>query len=51
VVAKAVEEALAQLARDGSQKGFVDRMQTRAELYELLDYTGFEARDRTYFGR
>jgi methylisocitrate lyase len=51
VAAKAVEEALAQLARDGSQRGFVDRMQTRAELYDLLDYTGFEARDRTYFGR
>jgi methylisocitrate lyase len=51
VAAKAVEEALAQLARDGSQKGFLDRMQTRAELYELLDYTGFESRDQTYFGR
>jgi methylisocitrate lyase len=51
VAMKAVEEALAQLAHDGSQKGFLDRMQTRAELYDLLDYTGFEARDRTYFGR
>ena len=51
VAAKAVEGALAELARDGSQKAFVDRMQTRAELYDLLDYTGFEARDRTYFGR
>jgi methylisocitrate lyase len=51
VAAKAVEATLAQLARDGSQRGFVDRMQTRAELYDLLDYTGFEARDRTYFGR
>ncbi|HET6328328.1 MAG TPA: methylisocitrate lyase [Planctomycetaceae bacterium] len=51
VAAKAVEEALAQLARDGSQKGFLDRMQTRAELYDLVDYTGFEARDQTYFGR
>jgi methylisocitrate lyase len=50
VAAKAVENAMAQLARDGSQKGFVDRMQTRAQLYELLDYTGFESRDRTYFG-
>ena len=50
IAAKAVEEALAQLARDGSQKNFVDRMQTRAQLYDLLDYTGFEARDRRYFG-
>jgi methylisocitrate lyase len=51
VAAKAVENALAELARDGSQKGLLDRMQTRAELYDLLDYTGFESRDRTYFGR
>ncbi len=51
VAAKAVEEALAQLAREGSQKGFVDRMQTRADLYKLLDYTGFESRDQAYFGR
>jgi methylisocitrate lyase len=50
VAARAVEQALAQLARDGSQKGFLDRMQTRAELYDLLDYTGFESRDRAYFG-
>jgi methylisocitrate lyase len=50
VAAKAVEDALAELARDGSQKNFVDRMQTRAQLYELLDYTGFESRDRSYFG-
>jgi methylisocitrate lyase len=51
VAAKAVEDALAQLARDGSQEGFVDRMQTRAELYDLLNYTGFESRDQAYFGR
>jgi methylisocitrate lyase len=50
VAAKAVEGALAELARDGSQKGLVDRMQTRAELYDLLDYTGFESRDQSYFG-
>jgi methylisocitrate lyase len=51
VAAKAVEDALAQLAREGSQKGFLDRMQTRADLYKLLDYTGFESRDQAYFGR
>ena len=47
---KAVENALRQIAREGTQKGFLDRMQTRAELYELLDYQGFEERDRSYFG-
>ena len=51
VAMKAVEGALAQLARDGTQQGFLDRMQTCAELYDLLDYTGYEARDRSYFGR
>jgi len=25
-------------------------MMTRAELYELLGYTGYESRDRSYFG-
>jgi methylisocitrate lyase len=28
----------------------LDLMQTREELYELLDYRDFEARDRKYFG-
>ena len=26
------------------------KMLTRAELYDLLGYTGYEARDRAYFG-
>ncbi|MCC7421079.1 MAG: methylisocitrate lyase [Planctomycetaceae bacterium] len=46
----AVEAALKALAAEGSQGDFVDRMLTRSELYELLNYTGFEERDRTYFG-
>jgi methylisocitrate lyase len=25
-------------------------MQTRAELYDLLGYSGYEERDRRYFG-
>ena len=35
----AVTERLAQLAREGGADGFLDAMQTRSELYELLDYT------------
>jgi methylisocitrate lyase len=50
VAMKAVEAALGQLVREGTQKGLLDRMQTRAELYDLLDYSGFEERDRSYFG-
>ncbi len=50
VAMKAVESALGQIAKEGTQKGLLDRMQTRAELYDLLDYQGFEERDRSYLG-
>lgn len=39
VAMKAVEEALGTLKRERSQRSFVDRMQTRSELYDLLDYS------------
>lgn len=38
VAAKAVESALATLRRERTQKNMLDRMQTRAELYDLLGY-------------
>jgi methylisocitrate lyase len=44
-------ETLAALKRDGHQRASLDRMLTRAELYDLLGYTGYEARDRAYFSR
>lgn len=47
---KAVEEALARIAADGTQAGFLGKMQTRAELYDLLGYADFEQRDQSYFG-
>src|SRR5262245_51848091 len=50
VAMKAAEESLAELSRSGHQKSLVPRMQTRAELYDLLGYTGYEERDRQYFG-
>jgi methylisocitrate lyase len=40
VAAKAVTEALANLKAERSQKSVLDRMQTRAELYDLLGYDG-----------
>ncbi|MGH7129935.1 MAG: isocitrate lyase/phosphoenolpyruvate mutase family protein, partial [Planctomycetaceae bacterium] len=49
VAMKAVEAALQELHRDGTQQSFLDRMQTRAELYDLLGYEDYEARDREYF--
>ncbi|MBI5863836.1 MAG: methylisocitrate lyase [Planctomycetes bacterium] len=36
---KAVEHALGELKQHGTQKHFLDRMQTRQELYELLGYS------------
>ena len=51
VAMKAVDEALAAVARDGTQKSLLARMQSRQELYDLLGYTDYEARDRAYFQR
>ena len=42
VAMKAVENALSQLFAEGTQHGFLDQMQTRAELYDLLDYDAGE---------
>jgi len=44
VMLKAVEEFYADLLRTGTQAGWMDRMRTRAELYETIDYTGFGAK-------
>lgn len=38
VAMKAIEAALAELRDHGTQQGLLDRMQTRQELYDLLDY-------------
>ena len=46
---KAAEETLIELHRSGHQRQQIDRMQTRAELYELLGYRDWEERDRAYF--
>lgn len=50
VAMRAAEEALRNLHAAGHQRDVLPRMQTRAELYELLDYPGYEARDRGYLG-
>jgi methylisocitrate lyase len=47
---KAVQEVLADVLAKGHQRDRLAQMMTRAELYELLDYAGYEARDRAYFG-
>ncbi len=47
---KAAEETLIHLWDHGNQRDLLSRMQTRAELYDLLGYDDWEARDRSYFG-
>jgi methylisocitrate lyase len=49
VAMKAVEAALAVIATEGSQAELLDLMQTREELYDLIDYGALEERDRDYF--
>ena len=50
IAMRAAEAALGTLAHDGTQRDLLDLMQTREELYDLLDYDGFEERDRQHFG-
>lgn len=50
IAMKAAEAALGTIIDEGSQQSLLDLMQTREELYELLDYSDFEERDRAYFG-
>jgi methylisocitrate lyase len=47
---RAAQETLADLLAQGHQRGRLSHMLTRAELYDLLGYSGYEARDRAYFG-
>ncbi len=48
VAMQAVEKAMDQLAAEGTQRKFVDVMQTRKELYELLSYSEYDRRDQEY---
>ena len=45
VAAKAQEELLAVMKRDGATTGMLERMQTRKELYETIGYHDYEALD------
>lgn len=47
---KAVDELFDQIADSGTQTGALTEMQTRAELYDLIEYDGYEDRDEQYFG-
>jgi methylisocitrate lyase len=47
---KSAYETLADVQQVGHQRDRLPGMLTRAELYDLLGYADYEARDRTYFG-
>jgi methylisocitrate lyase len=49
VAMRAVQATLAELRERGHQRDSLPKMLTRAELYDLLGYSGYEARDRAYF--
>jgi methylisocitrate lyase len=46
VMMKAAQDAFRELKQTGSQAAFLDRMQTRQELYELIRYPDYERFDR-----
>jgi len=50
VALHAAQAVLADLLAKGHPRDHLQRMLTRAELYDLLDYVGYEERDRAYFG-
>jgi methylisocitrate lyase len=47
---RAAEVTLKEIRNKGHQRDRVPDMLTRAELYDLLGYTGYDERDRKYFG-
>ncbi len=46
---KAIEEGLAAIRKAGTQASLVGKMQTRAELYELLDYESYATFDQDIY--
>jgi methylisocitrate lyase len=45
VMMRAVSDLFEELQRAGTQRGFLDRMQTRQELYDLVRYADYERLD------
>jgi len=46
VMMRAAETALRELRETGTQQGFTDGMQTRTELYQLIDYPAWQRFDK-----
>lgn len=50
VMLKAIDECYEELVLEGTQAGILDRMRTRAELYERIEYPLYEAEDKKWSG-
>jgi methylisocitrate lyase len=50
-MSRAALDAYGAIRRDGTQKAVVDRMQTRAELYDVLGYHAYEQKLDALFSR
>ncbi|MBL8060885.1 MAG: methylisocitrate lyase [Chthonomonas sp.] len=48
VMLKAIDDFYEDLLRDGTQAGWMEKMRTRAELYERIDYADYTARDEQW---
>jgi len=48
VAMKATENFLTVLKKDGTQKSYLDRMQTRRELYQLINYSYYTSSEKKY---
>jgi methylisocitrate lyase len=48
VATRAIERMLQELKHHGSQRGMLDQMQTREQLYDLLRYGDYEKRERQF---
>ncbi|WP_227624967.1 methylisocitrate lyase [Fimbriimonas ginsengisoli] len=50
VMLRALDETYAELLSTGTQAGILDRMRTRAELYDRIDYAQYDDADRRWSG-
>ena len=51
-MSRAAEDVYAAIRKKGTQESVVDRMQTRAQLYDVLGYEDYERRlDRLQAGK
>jgi len=46
VMLKAIDDCYAELLKTGTQAGMLDKMRTRAELYDRIEYAEYEAKDK-----